>query len=760
MEKIILKKILSKNPLTYGDPIEFEFASIDSSFIENSNEHFPRYKFSSVTEGTNLFSLNATAGDEFQAFTMDGIKFGFILRYQGFVDVDGDRHTWCIYNEEIQAYSINFLTTLNNVPIYLALNPEYKLSSFTTIKECLERAETLYNLQLEPYRKGMDNNRYNFLKFIFKSTDNYFYDSVVVNEMQLANNTKLRYFSSWYKMITGKFYQEEKLFKMKTVDGYDFVFGRINDVTALNGSVLQASQNDERLLTEPSYGVKDLIYGTDLAYLIGTNWSQEVAFENGVRISYPKHTINNNAYMKLAKLGATGDKIISFLGTRASNNLQNEDLPSRLQVILNGTNRNAGTGLVYDYICEGISLFVSPQYNNVKPNEFSSVLGTYEHTPEEWKQNLARVFTMVASGIDYVEEEIRTNFGYTYGSGQMIGSFSFTGWAKTSAHWASQFRGAATNISDDSNAVCTFQSPEDWMSVSIFESDEPDIPPGPEPEPTPVKKRTSKLNIKELSQMAIKNGVPLLGDVEKLQPFAFMSEYLEDFEMFDEDLGETRGFYFPLWNIENGTEEEVLEHFRKRSAFTIKKHKNEIEGFKAIDDARWNPIENYDRYETNSTKRSGKDTIKDMFDGVSVTNEYGKQESSNVTGEQTGSNTVGAHTSTTINEHAGFNSSDYQKNGKSTTDSGSQTSNSTVGARTDSVSIDAHTDNMTTEAREDVHETAYDNTTEFETHIHGNIGVTTATQMLEEAKDFYSKWNFYNKLFDLILSELAIYYEE
>lgn len=760
MEKIILKKILSKNPLTYGDPIDFEFTIPTSSFFIDDSETFPYYYFTSVQEGTDLNSLVSAAGDEFQSFTISDEKLGFILRYQGVID---DRKCWVIYNEEIQCYNCSHLivSTAATNPIYLAINPEYYLSDFTTLNECLSRAETLYNLKLEPYRKGMDNNRYNFLKFIYRNTSgDRYYDSITENEKQLANNVKLRYFSSWYKMFTGKFYQEEKLFKMKTTSGYDFVFGRINDVTALNGCVLEASQSDAGLLAEPSYGVKDLIYGTDLAYLIGTNWSQEVTFENGVRISYPIHTINSSAYMKLAKLDASGDKIITFLGTGASNNLQNADLPSRLQVLLNNVNKIARTVSVADYICEGISLFVSPQYNDVNPNDFDSVLGTYEHTAEEWKQNLARVFTMVSTGIEYVEEEIRNNFGYTYNSGQQVGSFSFTGWAKTSTHWASQFRAAATNIANNTNAVCTFQSPEDWMSVAIFESNEPDVPPGPEPEPTPTKKRTSKLNIKELSQMAIKNGAPLLGDYEKLEPFTFMSEYLEDFEMFDEDLGETRGFYWPIWNIENGTEEEVLEHFRKRSAFTIKKHKTEIEGFKAIDDARWNPIENYDRYETNSTKRTGKDTVTDMIDGVSVTNEYGQQGSSTTTGEQTGSNTVGQHTSTTTNEHAGFNSADYQKNGKSTTDSGSQTSSSTVGERTDTASIDAHTDSMTTEAREDVHETAYDNTTEFETHIHGNIGVTTATAMLEETKDFYSNWNFYNKLFDLILKELAIYYEE
>ena len=54
MEKIVLKKILSENPVTYGNPIDFYFTIPTSSFFPYENRNFPFYYFTSVQEESTL----------------------------------------------------------------------------------------------------------------------------------------------------------------------------------------------------------------------------------------------------------------------------------------------------------------------------------------------------------------------------------------------------------------------------------------------------------------------------------------------------------------------------------------------------------------------------------------------------------------------------------------------------------------------------------------------------------------------------------
>lgn len=124
-----------------------------------------------------------------------------------------------------------------------------------------------------------------------------------------------------------------------------------------------------------------------------------------------------------------------------------------------------------------------------------------------------------------------------------------------------------------------------------------------------------------------------------------------------------------------------------------------LEGYKTI----WNPVENYDRYEestdehSNTNKSTGKDTVKS--DG---TNE----------------GLVSA-----------YDSSNYQPSSKAVTglDSESNTS-STLNE---------------------------DGTLNHVSHIHGNIGVTQASDMLRGWYDI-SEWNLYDHMSDVFIREFCI----
>lgn len=109
--------------------------------------------------------------------------------------------------------------------------------------------------------------------------------------------------------------------------------------------------------------------------------------------------------------------------------------------------------------------------------------------------------------------------------------------------------------------------------------------------------------------------------------------------------------------------------------------------------SEYNPIENYDRYE---------DLQKDYSSSGGSTED--------ATNHDTGTETI-------VDQIEGFNSSTFQDSNKST-----------------------KTDNLT-------HTADIDRTHELEgeetntNHIHGNIGVTTADQMLNGYKDFWSEFN-------------------
>lgn len=120
-------------------------------------------------------------------------------------------------------------------------------------------------------------------------------------------------------------------------------------------------------------------------------------------------------------------------------------------------------------------------------------------------------------------------------------------------------------------------------------------------------------------------------------------------------------------------------------------------------EAEWNPIENYDRYED--------------FTDVGHTNGTGS-DTTGVTGGGTTSDNVSA-----------FDSSTYQPSSQSVADTHSN-STSTTSATNDS-------------------------TNTRNGHIHGNIGVTQASEMLENYYEI-AKWNILDHMADVFIQEFCI----
>ena len=157
----------------------------------------------------------------------------------------------------------------------------------------------------------------------------------------------------------------------------------------------------------------------------------------------------------------------------------------------------------------------------------------------------------------------------------------------------------------------------------------------------------------------------------------------------------------------------------------------------------YNPLENYDRMEEWSDAGSRINTGT-VSDSGTITN-TGTQ-STEATGKD---NFKGSGNSTSSDEISAYNSNSFQNDKKNTTNSSnsSETNTTNRNTRTDNLSesnSNTRTDNLSEKTNSD-----------RKGRAHGNIGVTTSQQMLQSELDI-AKWNIYEQITDLFLSEFCI----
>ena len=155
--------------------------------------------------------------------------------------------------------------------------------------------------------------------------------------------------------------------------------------------------------------------------------------------------------------------------------------------------------------------------------------------------------------------------------------------------------------------------------------------------------------------------------------------------------------------------------------------------------AEWNPIENYDRYEEF-------DDVKGRDLTHTTTHKQTSNESSNASGTSYGSDT---NNTSGTNEalKSAYDSGSYQPDAK--TVAGANTSATSSSNTTSSGTTNGTVDNTGTDTDKETE------TNKHTAHIHGNIGVTTSAAMLGEFYEI-SKWNLYDHMADLFKTELLI----
>lgn len=251
--------------------------------------------------------------------------------------------------------------------------------------------------------------------------------------------------------------------------------------------------------------------------------------------------------------------------------------------------------------------------------------------------------------------------------------------------------------------------------------------------------RLSKLNDIKAYNKKIALDVNLLRK-EKLTVFPWGQMYIDNANAIDNIAYRTYGENV-LEDVTNPLETNntslLLEELTDNTDIFLQTATTSINNLWKLESINFSPIENYDRYEDITTTRNGNEST-----------EFEK---------------AGTETETTMTTGNVINS---LKNNQTETTKNEPTSYTTnlVDTSTTEYSGEADTNTMSYDNLKNTKENSYtnrkDTTThtyndikdKHEAHIHGNIGVTTATAMMTEYVDFYSTYNFWVKFWEIYVT--------
>lgn len=194
----------------------------------------------------------------------------------------------------------------------------------------------------------------------------------------------------------------------------------------------------------------------------------------------------------------------------------------------------------------------------------------------------------------------------------------------------------------------------------------------------------------------------------------------------------------------------------------------------------YNPLENYDRMEDwtdDASRVSNEQKDETSSNSSNIIGMNSSNNSENNTGSETTTRNENAlaedysassGSGTTANERSAFDSSVYDPHDKSTTNSSGENvstgmtsadgTTETSSSGSNDSSLNNITQNTTSgdESRSSNANAVDNSSSKHAGRIHGNIGVTTSQTMLESELSI-SKWNLYDEIADLFISEFCIY---
>lgn len=178
-----------------------------------------------------------------------------------------------------------------------------------------------------------------------------------------------------------------------------------------------------------------------------------------------------------------------------------------------------------------------------------------------------------------------------------------------------------------------------------------------------------------------------------------------------------------------------------------------------LESVKFSPIENYDRYELYKTTHSGQEK-EDVNTSGKITNTTKPEGSDVVVNVRTGSvkdANGGKMSVTEENEVTSYNPNRLSTVVDTTTDE--RTKTTTYNSVEDRQTMQYDSTHVTTQEFDGYNVNTvktYDDVVELsDNHIHGNIGVTTATAMMTEYVTFYDSYSFWIEFWDMYITLFA-----
>ena len=191
-----------------------------------------------------------------------------------------------------------------------------------------------------------------------------------------------------------------------------------------------------------------------------------------------------------------------------------------------------------------------------------------------------------------------------------------------------------------------------------------------------------------------------------------------------------------------------------------KKWQHTMERWIAALSIDYNPLENYDRMEDwidNGLKNSSVKTDGNE-NAISSSNSKNTEATSKTENALASDYSESTGDGTTENQRSAFDAATYQPHDKAISDTSGENKSSAVTSANGATNgtNDNISNNISSSAHNQNADTKENQTSIHSGRLHGNIGVTTSQQMLQSELDI-AKWNLYDEIADLFVSEMLIY---
>ena len=260
--------------------------------------------------------------------------------------------------------------------------------------------------------------------------------------------------------------------------------------------------------------------------------------------------------------------------------------------------------------------------------------------------------------------------------------------------------------------------------------------------------------------MKIKNylATPIISNTIPINDFEFLSEYRQNSVKLDNHYMKMYGNLSLDEEMEGATDTLTKTNITNEITNCLYAHKEQLNRIYKINNLEYNPLYNVDGT-TTTTSEIGERLETNTIGEQNNTTTIGALNVTSNQGEQNNSDTEGIRHTETTNKATGYNGNTMMDDNKSINDSNEVTNSSTIGAREDITSTSEQINKNKIDSKTDTikHNSYTDKVTEVR---QGNIGVTKSTDLIQSQYDTWKNIDFWNLLYNLIISSVTIPFYE